>query len=148
MRAAASAWKVGFASRVVMKSPSSCRTSVSCELRRQQRSRNAYESRLEGTNTSAVSMLKSLDWAKAIAEKRAALITSLDCIFAVGSIGDRGREELWRCGKSGKRTTKDEKQTRRMQIETTQEQRWRSFRLWKVWLRRLCGRRRMGFVEW
>ena len=54
-----------------------------------------------------MSMLKSLDWAKATAGKRTTLMTSLDCIFAVGSPWDREREELRRavemCGKSGKR---------------------------------------------
>lgn len=40
----------------------------------------------EGNSTSAMSMLKSLDWAKATAEKRATLMKSLDCIFAVGSL--------------------------------------------------------------
>ena len=34
----------------------------------------------EEDSTSVVSMLKSLDWVKAIAEKRATLMTSLTCI--------------------------------------------------------------------
>ena len=50
---------------------------------------------VEGKNTSVVSMLKSLDWAKATAEKRATLITSLDCILL--EIMDCESEELRRC---------------------------------------------------
>lgn len=48
-------------------------------------------------------MLKSLDWAKAIAEKRATLITSLDCIFAVGVYGMKSVKSCEDVGKSGKR---------------------------------------------
>ena len=50
----------------------------------------------EGKNTSGISILKSLDWAKATAEKRATLIASLDCILAVGIMLDGKCEELWR----------------------------------------------------
>ena len=32
-------------------------------------------------------MLKSLDWAKTIVEKRATVMTSLECISAVNNIG-------------------------------------------------------------
>lgn len=41
-------------------------------------------------------MLKSLDWANATAEKRARAKTSLDCIFDLGVIWVKEREELWR----------------------------------------------------
>lgn len=88
----------------------------------------------EGNSTSAVSMLKSLDWAKATAEKRATLITSLDCIFAVVSIWDREREEVWRClEKAAKERMKEEscvdsKDTKGRYLRATRE----NFGLWKV----------------
>lgn len=85
--------------------------------------------------------MKSLDWAKATAEKRATLITSLDCIFAVVSIWDREREEVWRClEKAAKERMEEEKcvdskDTKGRYLRATRE----NFGLWKVQLERLCG---------
>ena len=49
----------------------------------------------EGKSTSGVSMLKSLDWAKATAEKSATPTTSLDCILF--EVLNSEREEQCRC---------------------------------------------------
>ena len=51
-------------------------------------------------------MLKSSDWAQAIAEKRAKITAILDCIFAEGSNLGREREERWRCVEDAKRLWK------------------------------------------
>ena len=84
----------------------------------------------EGNSTSVVSMLKSLDWAKAIAERRVTPMTSLACIVAVRRVGDGEREKLWRrMGKATKRAYKSSDVGRKRMYPTEQicgEQSWKA----------------------